>query len=363
MPTIATVRRPRLATIAAGAAILAAGTAACGSSGHHTAAPTGSAAATTSTTAAPPTSTAAPAPLGVAPLTGLPQPAAAQLQAPAVVVKVDNVLGALPQTGINQADVVYEEMVEGGLTRLAAVFQSQYPLSVGPVRSGRLTDIAIVDDLNHPVLAFAGANSLFLPKLRAQPIQDVDINNHGDQFTRQGPNAAPHDLYTRPAAVAALDRPSAPPPALFGYVPAGGAFSGAGVAPATQVSVRWPAASAQWTFDAASHVWSRVQNGAPDLDRAGAQLTATNIVVQAVPYITSAEANESGVRTPIPEGELVGSGQVWIASGGQYVHGTWKRSSLSSVTTYTDGAGQPIALAPGTTWVELIASGTSPVVR
>jgi hypothetical protein len=107
-----------------------------------------------------------------------------------------------------------------------------------------------------------------------------------------------------------------------------------------------------------------VQNGQPDVDESGVVASATNVVVQAVPYVTSAFANEPGSGvTPIPEGELIGSGPVWIFSGGAVVQGSWTRASLGAVTTYTDSAGHPIALAPGRTWVELIPAGSVPGIR
>ena len=109
-----------------------------------------------------------------------------------MVVKIDNVDAARPQTGVNQADVVYEELVEGGLTRLAAVFQSQYPTVVGPVRSGRLTDEGIADDLNHPVFAYSG-HQRHLParSSASQPVTDVDDGNRPDLFWRSNLAAAP----------------------------------------------------------------------------------------------------------------------------------------------------------------------------
>ncbi|MBO0728239.1 MAG: DUF3048 domain-containing protein [Acidimicrobiaceae bacterium] len=315
------------------------------------------------TTTVPPTTTTTPPP-PVAPLTGLLQPNAAQLRAPAVVVKIDNIDDARPQTSVNQADVVYEEMVEGGLTRLAAVFQSHYPTVVGPVRSGRLTDIAIVDNLNHPALVFAGANGLFMPTLRAQPVDDIDIDNKPGFFTRDGSRAAPHNLYTNVAADGANDKGAGPPAPLFTYRIAGAPLGAAGTRPASVAAMAWPAASVEWRYQPAWKVWYRMQNGTLDVDRSGLALTATNVVIQAVPYVTSAYANEpsSGI-TPIPKGKLYGTGNAWILSGGATVAAHWTRSTVTGATTYTDGTGHPINLAPGRTWVELIQAGTAPAIH
>jgi hypothetical protein len=280
-----------------------------------------------------------------------------------VVVKIDNVDPARPQTGLQQADIVYEELVEGGLTRLAAVFQSQYPKMVGPVRSGRLTDSAIADDLNHPVLAYAGTNGLFLPILRSQPVSDLDLDNHPSLFWRTSLAPAPHNLYTNIAALAAASSTPAPPAPLFNFRSRTMQFSGPGVAVAGQVRIGFPQASVVWTYDLRHGVWLRTQNGTPDLDRAGAQLTASNIIIQFVPYTTSGYATgEGGPPAPIPEGLLVGRGQAWYVSAGRIIKGSWSRTSLTARTAFRDNSGAAVHLTPGRTWVELVPIGTVPSV-
>jgi hypothetical protein len=320
---------------------------------------------TTSTTVATTTTTRPaahrrPGPI-VAPLTGLPATRAVADQ-PAVVVKIDNVQAALPQTGPNQADVVYEEMVEGGLTRLAAVYQSHDADPVGPVRSGRLTDEGIADDLIHPVLAYAGANALFQPQLAAQPLSDVDDDTNPDLFVRDNARAEPHNLYTDIAGLAALDKTHAPPNALWKFRPSGSRFTGAGVKPLATATISFPAARVQWTWSAKQQLWLRTQNGAGDFDAGGAQLSASNVIIQYVPYITSAIVTGEGAGadgSPIPEGELVGSGTAWYLSGGAVVKGTWSRSSLTAQTVYRDSVGTRIRLQPGRTWVELPSVGAA----
>lgn len=341
--------------------------AACGGSGARSA-PTTSAPTTSTTeptTAAPttPPTTAVPGP--PAPLTGLPEPSATQSSAIAVVVKIDNVDQARPQAGIGQADVVYEEEVEGGLSRLAAVFQSRYPTQVGPVRSGRLTDLGIMDDLNHPVFAYSGANAMFDPVLLSQPAFIANDNNAGGLFAREGPFPAPHNLYASVVALAGVAKgKGSPPPALFTYLPAGTAFGGAGVATASAFAMNFPAASVRWAWNPAGNVWQRSQNGTPDADTSRTQLAAANVIVQSTGYVTSGYATGEGLTapTPIPKGILVGQGTAWIFSAGQVVKGTWSRSSLTSTTTYSDSAGHPVALTPGVTWVELLPSYSSPSI-
>jgi hypothetical protein len=212
-------RRNGGVVVAVALAALAAG---CGGSSHKaavTTTTTSTTLATTTSTVPPSTSTTA-TPAAVYPLTGLGAASAAAVAHPALVVKIDNVVGALPQTGLNDADMVYEEMVEGGVTRLAAVFQQGAAPLLGPVRSGRTTDIAIVSDLNHPLFGFSGANPIFLAEIRAAPIVDVDAERESSaQYFRMGPHAAPHNLYTTTAKLFALDpnATNAPPGERVGH--------------------------------------------------------------------------------------------------------------------------------------------------
>jgi hypothetical protein len=279
------------------------------------------------------------------------------------VVKIDNVDPARPQSGINQADVVYEEEVEGGLTRFAAIFQSNYPAVVGPVRSGRLTDEGIADDLNHPVLAYSGTNAIFLPILRSQPVTDVDGDNHPGLFYRSGVNVSPHNLYANVASLAAASTTHSPPAALFNFVPAGHQFSGPGLAPAAGVVVNFPEASVGWNWYPPDWVWLRTQNGTSDLDRSGARLSATNVVLQFVPYVSSGEETGEGVPpVSIPEGLLVGHGPAWYLSNGKLLEGSWTRGALTSLTAFKDAAGQPVRLTGGRTWIELVPVGINPTL-
>jgi Protein of unknown function (DUF3048) N-terminal domain/Protein of unknown function (DUF3048) C-terminal domain len=314
------------------------------------------------TTPAPSTTTTTKVPaIPRAPLTGLVQRNSARLRAPAVVVKIDNVDAARPQTGLNQADVVYEEMVEGGLTRLAAVYQSYYPSLVGPVRSGRLTDAGIADDLNHPVLAYSGTNAIFLPILQSQPLTGVNAENDPALFPQNPSLPVPHNTFTDVAALATLSTTHAPPPPLFSYLPAGVAFGGTGAAPVRHLGITFPSAQVTWDYNSRAGGWLRGQNGTEDLDSAHQQVEAANVVVLFVSYITSGIASGEGVApTPIPEGILTGSGQAWFLSAGKVIKGTWSRSSMTTVARYRSLSGAPIRLTPGRTWVELVPAGTTP---
>lgn len=354
--------RPRRAAVIATATLAGLG-ALTGCGAHHlNTSPIPS--TSTSTSTAPSTTSPRPAPGGPkAPLTGLPVPAA-RARHRAVVVKIDNIAPALPQTGVDAADVVYEEMVEGGLTRLAAVFQSTWPATVGPVRSGRLTDIGIADDLGHPVLGYAGANAIFQPQLTAADLTVADDDNEPGLFWRDAQRVEPHNLFTNVARLASVGKGGAPR-ALWDFRRPGSPFANAGARSVAGATVDFPAATAAWIWNAHDNVWLRSQDGARDVASDHHRLAAANVIIQWVPYVTSAYVTGEGASaqgTPIPTGELAGSGTAWFLSGGRLVKGSWRRATLSSRTVYTDAKGHPIRLSPGRTWVELPPVGTTVTV-
>jgi hypothetical protein len=310
-------------------------------------------AATTSTTAGPPP---------VSPLTGLAQPDAAARQQVAMVVKVDNVDDARPQAGLDAADVVFEEMVEGRVTRLIAVFQSTASARIGPVRSTRTTDIDVVSALNHPLYSYSGGNANYVAQLRAAPVVDVGADTYAAPYVRSGPHVAPHNLYTNTAALLALaPKGSGPPAPMFAYRAAGQAVTAAGAAPATHLDLNFGFAGASWDWDGASQTWKRGQNGFADVLQSGGQIGVPNVIVQLIAYTTDGYATGEGISPApaIPKGQTVGSGTAVILTGNTVIQAHWTKAASTSDTQFTDSAGQPVQLTPGHTWVELAPAGTA----
>jgi hypothetical protein len=337
---------------------------ACGGGGSKKAAPTttgATSAATTSTSA-----TTAPPPPPVSPLTGLPEPDAAHADRVALAVKIDNVDPARPQAGLEGADVVYEEMVEGRVTRLIAVFQSTDASRIGPVRSTRTTDIDVVSALNHPLYSYSGGNANFVAQLRAAPVVDVGADARAGAYFRSGPHDVPHNLYTSTAALYGLAPAGSKAPApMFAYRAAGQAVAGAGAAPASHLDLNFGFSSATWDWDPASQTWKRGQNGSGDVLQSGQQIAATNVIVQVVPYTTDGYATGEGISPApaIPKGQTVGSGSAVVITGGMVIQAKWTKTASTSPTAFADSSGQPIQLTPGRTWIELAPSGTTPNVH
>jgi hypothetical protein len=349
--------RKRIALALAGFVLLVGAVAAFALGGdEEEAAPT----TTTTTTVPPTTTTAVPAP--VAPLTGLPGNYGDRLGKPALVVKIDNDnRKARPQVGLNQADVVYEERVEGGVTRLMAVFHSTDSVPVGPVRSARTSDIAIYSALGHPYFAWSGANPTFARRVRESDVMDTGYDVRSGEYFRDGSRAAPHNLMLKSTeSIRNIPNDSGKPPRpLWAFR---GREQTPHLAPVEGATVNFGGgpggAPSEWRWD--NGAWARWQGGTPHVDTAGKQVRATNVIIQFVNYVPSDTADQFGV--PIPEAQLVGEGEVWILTGGGLqphgvVKGRWKKENFPGRTAYTDIAGNPIKLTPGRTWVVLPPPG------
>jgi hypothetical protein len=286
---------------------------------------------------------------GIAPLTGLPLADPTVADRPAILVKIDNTTKGRPQEALNLADLVYEEQIEGGFTRLAVVYHTNDPL-LGPVRSGRTTDIALVGSLNTPIFAFSGANRVHGALLRRQPIVDLGAQTRGEYFRASG-RPGTYDLMVESAElweIEAEEGLGGPPPPHFEYrtVAVGLPES---AEPASYLTVKFPGARGEWDWDGTA--WLRTQDGTEHLDASGQRVAAANVIVAFVDHVSSGSRDLAG--SPVYEEQFIGQGDALVFTDGHVVEATWTKASLRSVPTYTTADGVPIALAPGLTWVVL----------
>ena len=301
------------------------------------------------------TTTTAPA---VFPLTGLPAADQPNRTRPALVVKIENVDEARPQSGLTSADLVYEEVVEAGLSRLIVVFQSKDADPIGPVRSLRPSDPSIVKPLN-PIFAYSGGTSKFINMLHAAGIADVGVDAAPGAYYRRPGRSAPHNLYSSTGRLySKAPAGAAPPPKTFDFLGPGEQFGGTGVVPANHLTVQpGQRTSAVYDFDPASSTWKRTSNGRPQVVEGGAQVTPTNVIVWFVPYVNS-PGDVDVVGEPVSVAQVVGTGDAWVLSQGKLVRGKWSKPSAEAPVSWTDVAGAPIKIAPGTTWIEVQPIGT-----
>lgn len=293
------------------------------------------------------------------PLTGLPATDAARAARPALSVKIDNVREAMPQTGVDAADVVFEEVVEGGLTRLLAVFQSNDADPLGPIRSVRPTDPNLAAPFGG-IFAYSGGSARFDQLIRSTPgITAVSPDNDSGAFPRRSLHAAPHNQYTStPALYKHAAAGAKPPPPFAPFLPAGRPFAPPGATPATHLAATVGSVPVVYDWDPAAGNWKRSMNGRADSLENGKQLTATTVIVQFVTYTPVAGATDP-TGTQVFEAQVIGSGDAWILANGMVLKGKWSKPAQGSVTSYTDASGAPVSLPGGQTWVEVAQTGAS----
>jgi hypothetical protein len=295
------------------------------------------------------------------PLTGLPVAGAAAAARPALTVKIENAPESRPQAGLEAADVVYEEQVEGGLTRFLAVFHSTDADLVGPIRSLRPTDPEVVQPFGG-LFAYSGGTTKFIGQLRATPLQDIGYDNLPKLYEKRRGKRAPHNVYSSTARLYSAAEEDAKPPRPFSaFVPAGQPFAPA-APPAVHLSVPIGRTAVDYDWDAAAAGWKRTTNGTPHLVESGAQLTSANVIVQFVTYRNS-PGDFDVLRNPVSVADVVGSGDAWVLAGGKVVKGKWSKQSPEAMTAFTDAAGAPVALSPGRTWVLLTPVGAAAATR
>ena len=258
---------------------------------------------------------------------------------PALVVKVDNV-DAEPQSGLNQADIVFEEIVEGQATRFAAVFNSSEANPVGPIRSGRTQDVNLLLSLNDPAIAYSGANEAVNSALEAAGFELFGEGTPG--FFRRDDLPAPHNLYANIAALWPQIVSSGDAVSAFEYVEPDQEVTGA---PVTFVEMLVGSYDVRWDWDATQGLFLRSQLGSAH-ELTDGRASADSVVVLVLEYGTSPAGGG-------PEADTLGSGAAVVYSDGRKIEGTWSRDDPTDPFTLRAG-GQPILLAPGRTWVELV---------
>jgi hypothetical protein len=288
----------------------------------------------------------------IAPLTGLPDPGRVAEKRCAITVKIDNTQAGHPKYGVDRADVVYEEVVEGGITRLAAIFNSHDPDRVGPVRSVRKTDQSLVRPFGG-VFAYSGGAPYAIASINTAPVVQLDENRAGPLMFRDHTRDAPYNLYAHVNFMYAKCGPKVPPPPLFTYRAAGAPIGGL---PATSVRVGFLAGFAvTWNWDAPRGTWKRSIFGSPENLASGTQLAPKNVVVMFVPYV-GGDPRDFNIGA---EAQLTGTGTAVVFTGGREILGSWSRPDPNTAARLLDAAGKPIALTPGQTWVELPDKGYS----
>jgi hypothetical protein len=261
-----------------------------------------------------------------------------------LTVKVENTPISRPQAGLDAADIVWEEVVEGGITRFAVMFQSTSPPTVGPIRSVRRTDQSIVWPVGG-IFSFSGGAQYAIDSIKTAPVNLVDETRAGDAMFRDRSRRAPDNLFGHTDQLFAFGGQPVPPPPMFQYRGSDETASGE---PVSSFTVGFSGSYAvSYTWDAASGTWVRSMSGRPFTAASGAAVAPKNVVVEFVRY------QFGGPGVPGAEGVLDGTGPLQVFTDGKLVKGTWNRPDKAKPAQLLDESGAPIKLTPGQTWVEL----------
>jgi hypothetical protein len=269
-----------------------------------------------------------------------------------LVVKIDDTASARPQIGIDRADIVYIEQVEGGLTRLAAVFSSEIPTLIGPIRSARISDIDILAQYGRVVFAYSGAQSKLLPVISAANLNDYGAQRQSPTiYTRDESRTAPTDMVLRADLLLEKVRSDGREIATsrsvgwsFGDLPNGGTAI-------TEAKVNWPAASYEVKWSTEEERWLIFNNGVPNMSASGIQHGPTTLLIQLVEILPSEYGDKLGGVTPLSK--TVGNGTGFVLRDGKYFPATWSRPDELSGTTWLALDGSELPFARGQIWIAL----------
>ena len=267
---------------------------------------------------------------------------------PIVVVKIDDTPQAHPQVGLDKADLIYIEQVEGGLVRLAAIFSTQIPNAIGPVRSARISDIDLLAQFGKVAFFYSGAQSKLLPVIKTANLYDIGAEHESPKlYTRDKSRISPYDMVLSGSEIkkriADLDVAKASNIAWsFGKI------SNKGEA-IESVKVRWPASNYSATWNGKG--WDLSQNGEADVTSDGVQLSPATFIIQKVVITDSEYKDKLGGVTPFSA--TIGEGSGWVLRDGIAIKAIWNRPDASSGTTWSDSEGNEIKFARGQIWIAL----------
>jgi hypothetical protein len=301
---------------------------------------------------AAPASTPTPTPYTTCPLTGEDPARRVDLARPAVSIKVENSPQARPQIGLEEADVVFEEIVEGGITRFLVIFHCHDSRQVGPVRSARFDDPKIAK-LFTRVLAFSGANAIVLRELADQKMVWVEENTSSGALFRVPPGTLDiHNLFGDTTRLRRLDRAKKAEGPTSGFFEFGRVPNGARKARSVRVNFT---ASNTIEYRWRKGAWRRYEAGSPFTTKGGGQIAVPNVLIQEVRVDRSARIVDSA-GNPSPDIDWLGGGRAFLFRDGKVIRGSWDAKKRGAVIVFATRRGDPFVFDKGATWVELVPS-------
>ncbi len=370
--TVRRIARSRWVLAAVGLVVLlpALAMSACGSRATPTPTPTATASATPVPAALTPTVTATPLPSAtptasptptpnpnINPLTGLAVDDPSLLKRPPILARIGNDAPIRPQAGLGDADIVYEDIMDGwSVTRLTGIFLSEDPEVIGPIRSARLVSIELANQYRG-ALVHSGASDQVRWFISQEPFTNLDEFFHPRPFYYVDGLGWMGRLHTSAPAIREYlaEKGWDAPVQLKGFLFSEAAPQGEA---ATSIYIPYPGSAAvTFEYDDSSGAYLRWVNGAPHTDRiSGDQLAVSNVIVQFVEHQATDIVEDSNGATSIRM-VMTGRGEAWILRDGIVVRGFWEREAKDQLTRFVNADGEEIALKPGRTWVELAPPG------
>jgi Protein of unknown function (DUF3048) N-terminal domain/Protein of unknown function (DUF3048) C-terminal domain len=256
-----------------------------------------------------------------------------------IAAKVENIAAARPQVGLNQADIIFVQEVEGAQTRLIAVYHSRFPKRLGPIRSARSTDVQLLPLFGKPGLVYSGANPSVQRKIDNASIMPIQ------RSTRDNRRVAPHNVFVDLDNIAKSMK-------LAKATSIGWVFNDTAPRAAAASAVKVRVAHDTYDFRYASGRYTVRWNGSRYADGdSGAITKADNVVIMKVRK--HADGNHDVLGAPSVQSDTVGTGPVTIYRDGRRIEGRWRRPKASAPLRFSDKSGDLIALKPGQTWVAL----------
>ena len=270
-----------------------------------------------------------------------------------LVVKIDDTNAAHPQIGIEDADLVYVEQVEGGLTRLAAIYTSKLPPLIGPIRSARISDIELLAQFGRVGFAYSGAQSKMRPVIAEANLENLSAERNPPSIYGKDPNRiGPVDMILKPDLL--LERANANPKIRIETATA--SIFAFGDAPKGETNtaiakIKWPSAKYELRWDSANEKWLIYFNEKPNMAANGEHLYADTAIIQIVSITPSIYGDKFGEITPFSK--TTGSGKAVMLRDGFSYQISWQRNLETDVTTWKSEDGDVANFKPGRTWIFL----------
>jgi hypothetical protein len=298
-------------------------------------------------------------PLGIGesptcPVSGLEPKGDAEVDRPAVAVKIENAPLAYPLSGLEDAEVVYEELVEGGVTRFMAIYHCNDSRKAGPVRSARIVDPALLLPYTK-ILAYSGSNQPVKDALSEAGITQLDETRAGNglkRVPREGISSE-HTLYANTVALRKKGSKE------FGDAPSDDIFEYGELKPkgkkARNVTIEFSAAT-EIAYDFRKGRYRRSQAGEPFMTEKGGQLAVDNVVIEVHDVRLSKQITDVAGNPSVEIADETGSGPAVLFRDGRAIEGTWERDAVGDAVRFLTKSGKAMVFKEGSTWIHLVPS-------